>query len=124
MSTSCKMWLEMIKCIPCPAKARNNPIVSARAIQVKRAITHGLSSRSNARLSGRALHHTAALTEGARQLLATAIERLGFSGRSFDRVCRVSRTIADLDASVTVEPKHVAEAIQFRTLDRPVRGSH
>jgi len=110
--------------VPEASAAVRERIQNARSRQVRRAVEHGLSARSNARLTGRQLHQIAQLSDGAKELLAAAIERLGFSGRSFDRVCRVARTIADLEGAFTVEPKHVAEAIQFRTLDRPVRGNH
>jgi magnesium chelatase family protein len=99
-------------------------VLAARERQKKRQSRHQLRATLNSRLSGRELRRYAGLSSAARELLGAAVERLGFSGRAFDRVCRVARTLADLDASETVEPKHVAEAIQFRSLDRPSRVSH
>ena len=58
------------------------------------------------------------LTPEADRLLAAAYERMGLSGRSYDRLLRVARTIADLAGSEMIGPDHVAEAIQFRNLDR------
>jgi magnesium chelatase family protein len=47
-----------------------------------------------------------------------AITDLNFSARAYDRIIKVARTIADLDAAETIQPRHVQEAIQYRTLDR------
>jgi magnesium chelatase family protein len=59
-----------------------------------------------------------ALNEEVRKFLSSAIDQLGLSARAFDRVVKLSRTIADLDGAAAIGLHHVAEAIQYRGLDR------
>ena len=59
-----------------------------------------------------------AISADGEKLLENAVSRLGLSARAHDRIWKVSRTIADLDGAESVEPKHLSEAIQYRTLDR------
>jgi magnesium chelatase family protein len=76
--------------------------------------------RPNARLTGGELTGVTALDPDGHRLLGRAVERLALSARAIDRVRRLSRTIADLDASEGVRAPHVAEALQYRFLDQPV----
>jgi magnesium chelatase family protein len=76
--------------------------------------------RPNARLTGAELAEVVVLDPDGHRLLGRAVERLALSARAIDRVRRLSRTIADLDASAEVRAPHVAEALQYRFLDQPV----
>jgi len=58
------------------------------------------------------------LDDGSRSLLEAAIKKLGLSARASDRILKVARTIADLAGEDELKPNHVAEAIQYRTIDR------
>jgi magnesium chelatase family protein len=69
----------------------------------------------NAHLSGPVARREARLTDGARDLLARAVEAMALTGRGFDRALKVARTIADLDASDLVREEHLAEALSYRT---------
>jgi magnesium chelatase family protein len=72
----------------------------------------------NARLRGRELRRHCPLDDKGRRLLEAATERLGLSARAYTRILRVARTIADLAGDAALHSGHVAEAIQYRSLDR------
>jgi len=89
---------------------------AARAIQGERFAKYKIFC--NAHMSSRHLRRFCVLEGHAEQLLESAMERLGFSARAHDRILKVSRTIADLAGSEEIAAEHIAEAIQYRSLDR------
>jgi magnesium chelatase family protein len=72
----------------------------------------------NAQMGSRLLRKTCLLNKAGQLLLKTAMEKLELSARAYDRILKVSRTVADLDDSEAIRPEHLAEAIQYRSLDR------
>jgi magnesium chelatase family protein len=92
-------------------------VMEARQRQVARS---GSEMATNARLTRRGLTRHATLDDDGHQLLARAMDRFALSARAITRVRRVARTIADLESSPRILAVHVAEALQYRTLDRPV----
>lgn len=90
-------------------------VVEARKIQAQR---NGGATHPNSALSGRVLDQVAALDGRGQQLLRQAMAELGLSARAYDKIRRVSRTIADLEGGGAIQVHHVAEAIQYRLLDR------
>jgi magnesium chelatase family protein len=92
-------------------------VIKARERQLERyAGEAGLYS--NAQMPARHIRKLCAISADGEKLLETAIQRLGLSARAHDRILKVGRTIADLDGSEGIEPRHLSEAIQYRTLDR------
>ena len=92
-------------------------VLKARKIQEER-FRNIEGIYSNAQMTSKLLHKFAEPDEAGLKLLKTAMERLNLSARAYDRILKVSRTIADLDNSEKVLPSHLAEAINYRNLDR------
>lgn len=78
----------------------------------------GTRMRINAEMSPRQIRKYCALGADAQHLLQSAIDQLGLSARAYDRIHKLARTIADLDGQEAIQVPHVAEAIQYRALDR------
>ena len=103
-----------------PSGAVRERCARARLMQRERFAAHpGIFA--NAHMAPRDIRAHCQLTAAADALLRTAIARLGLSARAYHRVLKLSRTIADLAGAARIEPPHVSEAIQYRSLDRPVR---
>lgn len=92
-------------------------VLAARALQQERLGSGGAGA--NARMNGKEVKAHCKLDAKSKALLKAAVSRLGLSARSFDRILKVSRTIADLAGSESLREEHVAEAVGYRTLDRP-----
>ena len=88
----------------------------ARKIQQERYQSIGISC--NAKLPAPAVNRFCPLDDGASALLSRAFETMGLTARAYDRILKVSRTIADLDKAEVISRRHIAEAVQYRSLDR------
>ena len=92
-------------------------VISARKIQENR-FKNCKGIHYNAQMSVMLIERNCAINSIAQNLLKQAMEKMGFSARSYSRILKVARTIADLDQSKTILPNHIAEAIQYRSMDR------
>tara|TARA_R110002050_G_scaffold147559_2_gene273411 strand:+ start:23219 stop:24757 length:1539 start_codon:yes stop_codon:yes gene_type:complete len=92
-------------------------VIKARNIQNER-FAKLESIHANAQMESKQLRQVCELSKEGMDLLRAAIEKLNLSGRAYDRILKVARTIADLDNSEDIEPNHLAEAVQYRSLDR------
>jgi magnesium chelatase family protein len=91
-------------------------VVAAR--QRQQARFRGTRSRSNAHMAPRQIRQHCRLTDDCLGLLKSSVHEMGLSARAHDKILRVARTIADLDAAEEIQYAHLSEAIQFRLLDR------
>jgi magnesium chelatase family protein len=118
-----------VEVIPVPFKELSNArpsersesvrsrVIEARQIQEKR--FEGFPGvYCNAQMSVKMLRKVCQLDDASNLLLKNAMEKLGLSARAFDRILKVSRTIADIDKQPDIRAEHLAEAIQYRSLDR------
>jgi magnesium chelatase family protein len=92
-------------------------IICARQRQQER-FREGPKVNSNARMATRHLKQHCRLSQDSQELIRVAMSELHLSARAYDRILKVSRTIADLDGKSDISPEHVSEAIQYRTFDR------
>jgi len=99
------------------SEAIRNRVIKARKIQEER-FRNNRNIYSNAQMSTKLLRKHCYIGQSGQLLLKNAMEKIGLSARAYDRILKVSRTIADLENSENIESQHLAEAIQYRSLDR------
>jgi magnesium chelatase family protein len=90
----------------------------ARKIQTDRFEHYGIYS--NSEMPRKLIEKYCVLSQGSKRLMKTAMDRLGMSARAYDKVLRISRTIADLEARENITEEDVMEALQYRSIDRMV----
>ncbi len=100
-----------------PSKDIRERVITARKLQSKRFEPHK-GVHYNAQMNTALIRKYCGLEADSLSLLKSAMDRLNLSARAYDRILKVSRTIADLDSSEKIMPQHIAEAIQYRSLDR------
>ncbi len=88
----------------------------ARKVQLQRLAGSGIFS--NAQMASALIKKHCALDKQSMSFLERAVDKLGLSARAYHRILKIARTIADMEASTDIQPPHVAEAIQYRSLDR------
>ncbi|MBF0280908.1 MAG: YifB family Mg chelatase-like AAA ATPase [SAR324 cluster bacterium] len=93
-------------------------IIRARNIQIER--FNNSLTRNNANMTPKECELHANPAPNARKILETAMNKMGLSARAYDRILKVSRTIADLAEAEIIDTPHITEAIQYRSLDRPI----
>ncbi|MCH7828094.1 MAG: ATP-binding protein, partial [Bacteroidetes bacterium] len=92
-------------------------VIATREIQYKR-FENIPDIFNNGGMSSKEVRHYCSLDSAGAELLKMAMTKLGLSARAYDRILKVSRTIADLEISENILPQHISEAIQYRSLDR------
>lgn len=105
-----------------PSEKVRGRVIKARDVQSKR-FEKNEGIYSNAQMSAKILRTICKIDEAGQALLKNAMDKLGLSARAYDRILKVSRTIADLDSSEEIQTQHLAEAIHYRSLDREGWGA-
>ena len=91
-------------------------VFEAREIQNRRFKNTKITC--NANITSDILHEVCPMTDNANTMLKSVFERLGLSARAYDKIVKVARTIADMDRSEVIDKAHIAQAVQYRSLDR------
>lgn len=95
-----------------------------KAREIQRERFKNTNITCNARIDSAMFHKVCEISDEANKLLKNAFENMGLSARAYDRILKVARTIADLDDSTLIKEDHVAEAVQYRSLDRKYWGDN
>ncbi|MFL6442585.1 MAG: hypothetical protein ACJ713_02125 [Candidatus Sulfotelmatobacter sp.] len=103
---------------PEPSAKIRERVISARRKQIERFASSREKLYCNAQMSSRHIRSFCNLSADCERLLERAMTQQGLSARAHDRILKVARTIADLEDAPELAPKHIAEAIQYRSLDR------
>ncbi len=93
-------------------------VEAARKIQRERFASYNGGTFFNARMNHKQIRKYCVLSSQAKTLIEAAAREFGFSARAYDKILKISRTIADLAQSKDILPAHVAEAVQYRSLDK------
>ena len=100
-----------------PSSAIRERVMRAREHQQAR-FAKDAKTNCNARMGPRQIKQHCQLADESQELIRIAMTELNLSARAYDRILKVSRTVADLDQAEAIAPEHVSEAIQYRTFDR------
>ncbi len=100
------------------SKEMKEKVLSARKIQKER--FKGTNIKSNAGITPQYMKKFCKIDSKSEEIIENAMKKFGFSARSYDRILKVSRTIADIDNSEEIKPEHILEGIQLRTLDKKI----
>jgi magnesium chelatase family protein len=101
-----------------PSSAIRERVIRAREVQLKRFSSNKRHLFANADMQSKEIREYCKIDSAGEELLKMAMTKLGLSARAYDRILKVSRTIADLSGSEEIRTEHLSEAIQYRTLDR------
>lgn len=104
------------------SKSIRERVIKARLFQHQR-FYENKGIYCNAQMGSKQIKDYCKLSEESKAILKNAMDRLGLSARAYDRILKVARTIADLEQQQLIETRHIAEAIQYRSLDRMNWGS-
>ncbi|MDP2970087.1 MAG: YifB family Mg chelatase-like AAA ATPase [Deltaproteobacteria bacterium] len=99
-----------------PSREIKRRVDQARKVQLDR--FKGIKIYCNAQMTNRHIKKHCQIDEASQKLLEVAIDKFGLSARAYTRILKVARTIADLEGQENIQPAHLSEAIQYRTLDR------
>ena len=91
-------------------------VIAARNRQIERFSSNSIFA--NAQMNSQLIAKHCKISNNAKTILEHALNRLGLSARAYDRILKVSRTIADIEGASNIDTHHIAEAIQYRSLDR------